>query len=145
MKKLLLLPIILFVFNTLAMDHLDEAQKLFEQCKASEVKEASLSSFSIQQQEKETSESADSDSKDYTWHSDLDEHQWSERYGCKYCPENGCQAYGYKYWPAYVRKDLPKPRYQRVFELHPNVPLLLHRKQIIKLVIIIVFSYNLTL
>ncbi len=94
MKKLLLVPILLFAFDASAMEHLDEAQELYEQSEASKVDEASQSSCAVEQQEDEYSESVDkydSDSDDYTWHSDLDEVQWVERYGCKYCPAGGCK------------------------------------------------------
>ena len=91
MKRLLLLPIVLFAFNASAMDYLEEAEELFERSEASKVEEASQSPFASQQQEDETSESEEKDEGDYTWHSDLDEHEWTERYGCKYCPEGDCK------------------------------------------------------
>jgi len=92
MKKLLLLPILLFAFNALAMDYLKEAEELFERSEASKVEETSQSPFALRQEEHASSSSDKhgSDSKDYTWHSDLNEQQWTERYGCKYCPKGGC-------------------------------------------------------
>ncbi len=64
MKKLILLPILLFVFNVSAMEHLDDAQRLFEQSEASKVDEASQSSFDRDQEEASYPEKTEFDDND---------------------------------------------------------------------------------
>jgi len=94
MKKLLLLPILLCAFNALAMEYLDEAQRLFEQSEASKIEEASQRPFASQQRGEQTLQTDDEhdDKKEgYEWYPYLKESWWKLKYGCKYCPKGGCK------------------------------------------------------
>ena len=100
MKKLLLLPILLFAFNAASMEHLDEAQEIFEQSEVSEVEEAEAS---------EAAESSLNESqKNSGGQTEFDDDDIDEILNPRICPARG---------QAIVCKQLITPAWRRFAQL----------------------------